>query len=326
MTTSAIGGYFEIALPERGALRYPQAMAFQSARAALLALLRAGKPPCIWMPRLICDSMVGPAGVAGIQVKFYDLTQDLRIARDVEPGRTDWLLYVNFLGLCGHACSDALSRFDPARLILDHAQAYYAAPLPCLATIYSPRKFFGLPDGGLLVTKLAIAAPGETDGRSIERMRHLLIRLNGPPEEGFRAYQLAEETLADMRPMNMSVLTRRLFASYDIEGARARRNLNFKVLHDLLGARNAAPPLALGDVDGPLCYPYGAALPSLRAELIRRRIFVPVYWPEVLQRAARNSVEERWVNSVLALPCDQRYGDDDMKQVAEIVLSLEENR
>jgi hypothetical protein len=110
-----------------------------------------------------------------------------------------------------------------------------------------------------------------------------------------------------------------------MEAARARRNGNFKQLHDLLGKRNSVP-LALGDVDGPLGYPYGGKRPELRRALIARRVFVPSYWTEVLGRAERQSVEEYWVTSVLPLPCDQRYGDEEMKEMAGLVQSLEESR
>jgi hypothetical protein len=322
LTISAIGGYMEIALAERGSAAYPQTTAFQSARAALFALLAVGRPRRIWMPRLICDSMIAPSMSAGVEVELYELTPDLRIAEQVKPGRLDWLLYVNYFGICGHASSDALSRFGPERVILDHSQAFYAAPPPCLAAIYSPRKFFGLPDGGLLATQLPVPRPAETDTRSVERMKHLLLRLDDSPEAGYRDYRIAEETLEDFQPQGMSVLTRKLFASYDAEDARVRRNENFRRLHALLGKRNKVP-LALADVDGPLCYPYAAERPGLRRALLERRVFVPSYWPEVLGRAARQSVEEYWVTSVLPLPCDQRYGDDAMTRMAGLVQSLE---
>jgi hypothetical protein len=325
LTIGAIGGYLEIALDERGAARYPQAAAFQSARAALFALLETAKPQRIWMPRLICDAMIAPALSAMVEVKFYELTPDLRVAEQVKLNRTDWLLYVNYFGICGHASADALSRFGPERVILDHSQAFFTAPPDCLATIYSPRKFFGLPDGGLLVTQLPVPRPPETDTHSVDRMKHLLQRLDGSPEAGFPDYRAAEESLSDFRPRGMSVLTRKLFASYDMEAARARRNGNFKQLHDLLGKRNSVP-LALGDVDGPLGYPYGGKRPELRRALIARRVFVPSYWTEVLGRAERQSVEEYWVTSVLPLPCDQRYGDEEMKEMAGLVQSLEESR
>jgi hypothetical protein len=324
LTISAIGGYMEIALAERGSAPYPQATAFQSARAALFALLKVGKPRRIWMPRLICDSMIAPSTSAGVDVEFYDLTPDLRITEHVKPDRLDWVLYANYFGICGHASVDALSRFGPQRLIMDHSQAFYAAPPPCLATIYSPRKFFGLPDGGLLVTQVPVPQPAQTDTRSVERTKHLLLRLDDSPEAGYRDYRIAEETLEDFQPRGMSVLTRKLFASYDVDEARDRRNKNFRRLHALLGKRNTVP-LALADVDGPLCYPYGGERPALRAALMEQRVFVPSYWPEVLGRVARQSVEDYWVTSVLALPCDQRYGDGDMTRMAGLVQSLEES-
>jgi hypothetical protein len=324
LTRNAIGGYMEIDLAERGTARYPQATAFQSARAAFCALLHAGKPERIWMPRLICDSMVAPAAAAGVEVAFYELTADLRVAAPVKPDRSDWLLYVNYFGICGHGSADALSRFDPQRIVLDHAQAFFAPPPACLAAIYSPRKFFGLPDGGLLVTEVPIPSPPADTG-SVGRMQHLLLRLNGSPEEGFREFHHAEETLGDFRPRGMSVLTRKLLASYDSEAARTRRNSNFRLLDEVLGRRNPLP-LALGDVDGPLCYPYGGGRPALRSALLERRVFIPSYWPEVLGRVDRGSVEEHWATSVLALPCDQRYGDEEMTEMAMLVQSLDERR
>jgi len=323
--TGPIGGYFELGLASREAPRYPHAALFQSARAAFLSLLRKGNPQRIWMPRLICDSMLGAAAASGAQIQFYDLTQDMRVADGVHPRESDWLLCVNYLGLCGSACTDALSRFDPRCIILDHAQAYYAAPLPCLATLYSPRKFFGLPDGGLVVSQLPLKDPAGIDTGSFERMSHLLLRLGGPPEAGYEDYRRAEKTLDDVEPKGMSILTRKLLASYDAEGARLRRNANFRRLHEMLGQGNDAAP-ATDAVDGPLCYPYGPVRPSLRSALLERRIFIPVYWPEVLARVANGSVEERWVSSVLALPCDQRYGEDEMTNMAALVQSLEDSR
>jgi hypothetical protein len=323
--TGPFGGYFELGLASPQAPRYPNAIAFQSARAAFLALLRNGRPHRIFMPRLICDSMLAAAAAAGVPVEFYDLTHHLHVADGVHPERSDWLLCVNYLGLCSSACADVLARFEPKCVILDHAQAYYAPPLPCLATLYSPRKFFGLADGGLIVTRFPLADPPGIDTGSIERMRHLLIRLGDTPEAGYEDYRRAEKTLDDVEPKGMSILTRKLFASYDAEGSRLRRNANFRRLHEMLGECNGALPAA-ELIDGPLCYPYGPVGPSLRSALWERRMFVPVYWPEVLARVAKGSFEERWASSVLALPCDQRYGEDDMTTIAALVKSLEDGR
>ena len=44
MNHDAIGGYFELELPPPRGERYPDALRYQSARAAFLALLLAGRP------------------------------------------------------------------------------------------------------------------------------------------------------------------------------------------------------------------------------------------------------------------------------------------
>ena len=38
-------------------------------------------------------------------------------------------------------------------LIIDNAQAFFAKPLLGIDTFYSPRKFVGVSDGGILATK-----------------------------------------------------------------------------------------------------------------------------------------------------------------------------
>ena len=59
-----------------------------------------------------------------------------------------WLLYVNYFGICQHQERQVLERFGASRVVLDRSQAFFADPIDCLATIYSPRKFFGVPTEG----------------------------------------------------------------------------------------------------------------------------------------------------------------------------------
>ena len=72
----AIGGYFELEVGPRKSIAFRGAYRFQSARAAFLALLRAGKPERVWIPRYICDAMVLPLRYAGIDYVFYSVTRN----------------------------------------------------------------------------------------------------------------------------------------------------------------------------------------------------------------------------------------------------------
>ena len=317
MIEHAIGGYFELELPAAKPFLYPQARRFQSARASFLALLRAGKPKRVWMPHYICDSMLAPLRQAGVEFIFYSINAQFEISDDFELSGGDWLFYVNYFGVCSRNIDRIMSRFDKNQVVLDYSQSFYAAPRECLATIYSPRKFFGVPDGGLLVTNLPIAISPEIESASVGRSTYLLKRLAGSAESGYADYQKAEQSLVEFEPYQMSSLTRRILNSVDFKEVKIRRNSNFHFLHERLGKINKLliDPLS---IDGPLCYPFFIAQSGIRERLISERVFVATYWPDVLDRVSDTSCEASLVKNILPLPCDQRYGKEQMKKIIEI--------
>lgn len=319
-TAPSIGGYFELELPAPKPFLHPQALRFQSARAAFLALLRTGKPKRVWMPSYICDAMHAPVRKAGIECVCYSINQQLDIVDNLDLYAEDWLLYVNYFGVCTGNVDRVLARFNPNQVVIDNSQAFFAPPSECLATIYSPRKFFGVPDGGLLVTNLAVATPIEVDDASIGRTGHLLKRLAFSAESGYADYQLAEQLLCEFEPRQMSHLTSRVLESVDFEAVRKKRNSNFHFLHARLGNLNQLP-IDLSCVDGPLCYPCVVDQSSVRERLIAERVFVATYWPDVQTIASDSSCEAWLVRHVLPLPCDQRYGTEEMNKIEELIVT-----
>jgi hypothetical protein len=311
----AIGGYFELELPPGHGELYPDALRFQSARAAFLALLNAGRPQRIWMPWYNCETMLEPPAMAGISVLRYSINERLEIADDIDLDEDDWLLCVNYHGLCDRRIEQTLTRFPRERVVVDNSQALFAPPFDCLATLYSPRKFFGIPDGGYLVTRYPVTLPEERDTGSIERFGPLLTRIDLGAEAGYEGIRAARATLRGQTPKRMSALTERLLAHIDYPSANARRKRNFARYHRLLGADNQ---FSLPDdiTNGPLCYPFWNHRDDLHAALASKRIFVAKYWPGT--RGATDTLDDleyRLANECLALPCDQRYGDEHVDRV-----------
>lgn len=319
MLNKAIGGYFELELPPPSQTKYQSALKYQSARAAFSALLRASKPNRVWMPHYICDSMLAPVKAAGMEICYYSLDKQLGIADKITLGRADILLYVNYFGVCSAQAEKILNQFNPSQVVLDFSQAFFSAPKNCLATIYSPRKFFGVPDGGLLFTQLDIDLPKTVDEGSEKRMRHLIARLGGTAESGYADYQLAEVSLNKLKPKRMSLLTERIFGAIDFEAARIQRNKNFHTLHKILSRSNRLG-VDLEAVDGPMCYPYFSDNHSLRATLISERIFIPTYWPDILTRLDVPVFEEGLIKNIHPVPCDQRYDVGDMDNICKLLL------
>jgi hypothetical protein len=318
MHNKAIGGYFSLELPISKNKLYPCAHKYQSGRAAFFALLLAGQPSKIWIPYFICDSMITPLQKVGVEFKFYSLNTRFEIVEDIQLGSNDWLFYVNYFGICSLQQQQILNQFDSSKVIFDHSQAFFAPPLNCLATLYSPRKFFGLSDGGLLVTKLSMHTPVEIDITSAERTTHLIKRLALSPESGYADYQTAEKSLEDFSPKQMSHLTETILASIDTNQVREIRNSNFRELHQHLKHLNRLN-IDLATIDGPLCYPLLLDSIDCRPTLLSHRIFVATYWPDVMSRTKDSSVEQKLVKSLLPLPCDQRYSSHDMQKIINII-------
>ena len=316
--TSSIGGYFELELQPKAIQLYSNAIKFQSARAAFLALLRTGKPRQVWMPRYICDVMFAPLEITNTKFKLYDLNDNFSVADNVNLESGDWLLYVNYFGICEPNIAGLIKRFPNDQLILDFSQSFFEPPPNVMATIYSPRKFFGLPDGGLLINQLGVPLPEIQDKDSLGRISHLLQRIEEEPNTGYAAYQQAEASLTDCTPKRISKFTERLLSSIDFESVNRRRIENFNYLHKKLGANNLICFNLAEITNAPLCYPFQVRDHSLRKQLIDNKIYIPMYWKDAISR-----VSKTWAWSViencLPLPIDQRYDIEDMERIVSVI-------
>lgn len=321
MSTAAIGGYFELELPGQRNQVFPDALRFQSARSAFYALLHAARPSRVWMPRYLCDTMYAPLQELGIDCQQYSIDEAFDIVGNPGLGEGEWLYYVNYFGVHDSHVDAVLARFGRERVVVDNCQAFFSTPRQCVATIYSPRKFFGVPDGGLLLTSIQVALPAQQDTGSVMRAAHLVERMAATPEAGYASYKAAEHSLEQLAPRRMSQLTDAILSTVNLDAARSRRNENFLALHAELASFNRCA-FDLAQIDGPLCYPLLIDAPGLREHLIASRIFVATYWPDVRGRVEAKTAEAMLVDELLPLPCDQRYGVAEMARLAQACLDF----
>lgn len=312
----AIGGYQELELPlYRDKLMRP-VIKTNSARSAINLTLRSIDTKKVWLPRYTCDAVIEAVSSAGVNFEFYRLESTFDVDITLQLKEDEHILVIDYFGLCGEVIKCSVNRFGNRRTIVDCSQAYFSDPVQTLACIYSPRKFFGLPDGGLLYSDdNSIQQPEARDSSSESRMGHLISRLTNSPEAGYQQYMDAEHALSKLPVLGMSYLTERLLKSIDYEQARSARAENANYLHAQLERYNQLK-LSLDNSEAPLCYPF---LPNVktanRGQLINHRVFVPNYWPEVLSRVEEGSFEWDLVTNGLFLPCDQRYNKHDMDRL-----------
>lgn len=325
MLHDTFGGYLPLTLPQVDDHFYPQARRYGSARSALFHLLCSVKPTRIWLPHYICHSVTDAVRASGVDIAWYAL--DECFLPQVWPVLNDneLLYYVNYFGQCGRQQETLLEHYSSKRLIFDHAQAFYAQPLEALATLWSPRKFFGLPDGGLLITDVKLPSLPGQDRVSLHYSQHLLIQLSSGTRAGYQAFQQAEERLKSIAAQSMSLLTEKLMLSLNYPHICEKREQNYHRLHQALQDINQFP-LSDAKVSGPFCYPLLLKGSSLHGALIAQGVFVATYWAEVSERVTKDSHEALLVRELVALPCDQRYSIEDMDRLINIVVSTIRNQ
>lgn len=311
-----IGGYFGLDLPPSGSNPHAGALALNSARNGLLYLLHARRPRRVHLPSYICDSMLQPLRQAGVAHRFYAIDERLEIARPPRLAPSELLLYVNYFGVKSGYCRQLTAHYGGA-LVVDDSQALYADPLPGVATLYSPRKFVGVSDGGYLYLRPDPCLALDRDASS-EAASHL----TGRPDESAQAFYpafLAAERRLDGRPLRrMSALTTALLNHFDHPRARLVREQNFRFLHAAL-ARHNRLPIEPADAVGPMVYPFWTGDRGLRERLLAERVYTATYWADVRSRPEAGVVERRLVEELVPLPIDQRYGIPQMQFILGLV-------
>lgn len=144
----SIGGYFELEL-RKGEHYHPQALRLNTARNCFEYILRAREYKKVYIPYYTCEVMLEPVSKLGIEHEFYHINEHLEPKETLKLKVDEAFLYTNYFGL-KQKCVEKLAGIYGKQLIVDNAQAFYAPRLNEIDTFYSPRKFFGVPDGGYL--------------------------------------------------------------------------------------------------------------------------------------------------------------------------------
>jgi hypothetical protein len=235
------------------------------------------------------------------------------------PGNNDLLLYVNYFGLKADYANWIVDQFE-CSVVIDNSQAFFAEPRTNAHTFYSPRKFFGVPDGGYLYTDLSPKVDDIPEDTAVDRCYHLLGRIESGSQPYYSTYRKAESTLKDRPICKMSRISKRILASLDYGSIALKRERNFLFLHTHLAAINAYPIKIDASFKGPMIYPFlikdGS---SLKENLIGEQIYVATYWAEVKTIDGVPSLECELVDDLVPLPIDQRYTLADMQRIVTVI-------
>lgn len=306
-----IGGYFDLECGHN-TLYHNDAVALNSARNALRYIIRAYNIRAIYAPFYTCPVVWDAIMAENCEIIPYDIDDNFMPMGDI-PGDA-FVLYNNYFGVCGNNVVTLSKQYQ--NLIVDNAQAFYTKNRG-LASIYSPRKFFGLPDGGFAICDKRLPDAFETSV-SYDLCTHLLKRIDMGANAGYPDFQKNDGALIGRPIQNMSNLTTRLMGNIDYDFVRRVRMENFEQLHNALAGKNRIQINMAAD-DVPMVYPFRTDDRALRSRLIENKIFVAKYWPKEDNGCMDSVPAETMANTIVPLPIDQRYDADDMKRIVEVI-------
>lgn len=312
-----IGGYFQME-PLPGKEYHQNLLRLNLGRTALLYALQELKVQILYLPRFICDSVTAICETWDGTVKWYPLAEDFLPARDFEPEAGSFVYVINYYGqLTMDKILYLKDKYE--NLIVDHTHDFYQKPVEGVPTLYSCRKFFGLPDGAYLYLpqkpfdyeKLPLDS-------SAARMSHILGRYEHSASDYYQNMLDTAESFYQEPVKQMSPLTRNLLSGIDYESAAMRRQTNYRILEEHLGNFNGKK---FSTPQVPFVYPfYTNKAAILKKSLAAQKIFVPTYWNNVIAQCSSDCLEWDFASHILPLPVDQRYLPADMELLARVLL------
>lgn len=303
-----------------------------NARCALFVVCQKLRPKTVWLPSYMCGALLDPFRALGLDVRYYDSQPDSLDCAATWVGQvraTDVVVVIHYFGFPNLTLPSAELASRGAVIIEDASQAFFAGPQYGASrfVVYSPRKFFGVPDGGVLVSvreddvpNSPLSPPPEEwfeRALTVSQMRQDFDRDDGG-NRWFVLFREVEETFP-LGPFRSSDLTRELLANgIDYESVRMSRRQNYQILAARLAKFALFPDLNEQAV--PLGFPVcveESKRDSILASLYEQHIYPPVHWRLEESVPSRFSDSHTLSRRILTLICDQRYTVSDMERQAD---------
>ena len=306
-----IGGYFELG----GFKNEPYqtgAIALNTATNAVIYLIKAKGIKKMYLPYYLCNCLDKIKDFCSVE--YYKINKDFTPNFNKKLEKNEYLYFVNYYGMFDNDFIIYIK--DKFRnIIVDNVQAFFQNPIESVDTIYSCRKFFGVPDGAYLYSNKQLEEEIPTD-KSLKHFSHLLGRLEDGANIHFEEYRNNEKHLIESRLEYMSKTSELIMNAENYEKISEIRTNNFKYLNKYLGCLNG---IKVKNIIGAYMYPFYSKNPAkLKEKLISNKIYVPTLWPNVLEQN-KDEIGYDYALNIIPLPCDQRYGEVDMKKIIKII-------
>lgn len=318
-----IGSFLELQLP-KGRELYNQETdiaRLNTGRMGIWHAFRVTGCKRIWLPIYQCDSIRETFGKKGVEICFYHQDNNFNLL-DIEATEDDAVLLTNYYGIMSNKRMVELAK-PYKHAIIDCAQAFFCIPVNGALTVYSCRKFVGVPDGAYVVGKDAHKFVDEyPQCYSSDTAAFLLKRIEyGCEGKGYEARTLNEHRINTEGCMKMSKLTHTLLDAEDYAYNRQKRKENFAYAHKLFATINKIDPKMYMDEETvPMVYPLVVEDDGLIQKLFAAKHFQGHWWSYICEEQPEDSFEH-WISRyVIPITIDQRYGKEELNYLLNVII------
>lgn len=285
----------------------------------------------IWLPSFLCDTILIPFELLGVDCRFYSV--DAKLQPDFEEcefAEGDAVCVISYFGF---SHKDAIYEYLASCgvvVIEDLCQAFYQQPNPLADfSVKSLRKFFAVPDGGIIYSKMdeKESWPYEEGERldlawGIEAITRRALYDHGATDSTswYDCFQKSE-ALMPVGHVPMSSYTK-IQAAYviDFELEAQKRAANFDCL---LSELSGIALFADREDTVPIGFPVIVEnRDGVRNGLYDAKIYPPVHWDISAVIPARFTESHGLSKRIMTLPCDGRYDVSDMERIIKTLKSL----
>ncbi|MFC4557938.1 hypothetical protein ACFO3D_06920 [Virgibacillus kekensis] len=316
-----------------------------SGRGAISLLLQQVAPynKSVLLPAYICDSVLLPFIEDGYTCYFYEVDEKLSpIIESIEVYENIGVfLHMGYYGFqTNFNLLSVLQYFqrqstiiieDVTHTLFSHFYRYKENDF----YVGSIRKWFGVPSGGFLASPKKNLKRPEFTNDEISGLRTAALvnkanymKTNDESLKSLFLNQFSDAEILldkDLNPYSIDSLSMKLINSLDGYELVSRRRENFRALLEGLNSVSYLETQFkhLAKYECPMFYPViiKEKRNDVRKKLIDERIYCPVHWP-IPDQIKETNLNLDIYNTILSIPCDQRYGLDEMERIISIFQSL----
>lgn len=306
-------------------------MLFDSGRSALRFLLKQVKHKNVLLPGYICESVRQCFG-DDCNVYYYNITSDFTIDwNDLFKKSSDCLdvVYLHFFnGYIGKEYDfEALQKLKEQYgflIIEDTTHSFLSNPNTvgdfCVASL---RKWFPIPDGGILYTKkelkieqLPTNSWAKEKAAAMKSKTKYLQGLSDDKQAFLDMFSCTENTLDNQdEPFSISQESNNILQLIDCKAVAKARKQNYETLKSSLNCDAVAYG---GSNQVPLFYTASVnQRDKLRAFFTANSVYCPVHWPLYDELSNMPGAVQNYEREI-SIPIDQRYTATDMQYIVKV--------